>query len=77
MNEHELNNCLFKLAKYRKTAVIIAIFNCKTNIGKVSYERLLDIVQGKHFGQDSTEDGLSLISFCILHGLSDISVYLQ
>lgn len=39
-----MKDTLFKLAKYRKTAVIIGIFGRNEGIGKFTHDELLDIV---------------------------------
>lgn len=80
-----MTETLFRLVRYRKTAVIIAMFNYRGRIGGVGYQELLDIAMGKGVGEtkvesnveETKENKLNLIQYCIVHGISDIAVFLQ
>lgn len=48
MDCNSMTDTLFRLARYRKTAVIIALFNYRGRIGAFGYDQLLDIVMGKY-----------------------------
>lgn len=49
-NQYNITDTLFKLARYRKTGAIIAIFNQKQGLGTLSHQQLLNIVNGNANG---------------------------